>query len=374
MTVELQPFDHQVGGHNIVLQINKSTICKPYLDREVNFYNHLPEELKEFTPSFQGVIDVKCSSSNESFVFYSDIPQGTLDRCGCSLISSTYSEGNGPRRISYFNKPNQNQSSRLCNEKTKKDEDWSRKCIERHIKSWSINPCQKFIILGNLLEFCKQPCIMDLKMGTKQHAAIATEEKRKLLEERCATSTSSTLGFRINGSQMYKADGRTCISRDKYFGRKLDTSGVHSELYYFFHDGQRLRTEVVKMVKQKLKSLHNILSNQKTFCFLSCSLLILYDGASSNYTSQEDLKLEKNNDSRLSVCSGHPNSNDQEEQINLLESHSDWPCKADVRLIDFAHTLLKSDISGQVDGYDCGLLNGLQNLIKILDQILQKPV
>ncbi|KAJ8314045.1 hypothetical protein KUTeg_008606, partial [Tegillarca granosa] len=318
VTVELQPFDHQVGGHNIVLQINKSTICKPYLDREVNFYNHLPEELKEFTPSFQGVIEVKCSSSNESFVFYSDIPQGTLDRCGCSLLSSTYSEGNGPRRISYFNKPNQNQSSRLCNEKTKKDEDWSRKCIERHIK--------KFIILGNLLEFCKQPCIMDLKMGTKQHAAIATEEKRKLLEERCATSTSSTLGFRINGSQ------------------------------------------------QKLKSLHNILSNQKTFCFLSCSLLILYDGASSNYTSQEDLKLEKNNDSRLSVCSGHPNSNDQEEQINLLESLSDWPCKADVRLIDFAHTLLKSDISGQVDGYDCGLLNGLQNLIKILDQILQKPL
>lgn len=173
---------------------------------------------------------------------------------------------------------------------------------------------------------------------------------------------------------MYKADGRTCISRDKYFGRQLDTSGVHSELYHFFHDGQCLRRDVVKMVKQKLKSLHNILSNQKTFCFLSCSLLILYDSACFNQSSPKDPKLETNTDKRSNACSGHSNSNEQEGGIDLFDSNFDRACKADVRLIDFAHTLLKSDIGGQVDGYECGLLNGLQNLIKILEQILQKPV
>ena len=52
--VPLRPFKHQVGGHTCVLEITKSTICKPYIDREVWFYENEPEVLKEFTPKYLG--------------------------------------------------------------------------------------------------------------------------------------------------------------------------------------------------------------------------------------------------------------------------------------------------------------------------------
>lgn len=54
--VEVRPFKHQVGGHTCVLQVGGSTICKPYTDREVWFYEHVPESLKSFIPTYLGKI------------------------------------------------------------------------------------------------------------------------------------------------------------------------------------------------------------------------------------------------------------------------------------------------------------------------------
>jgi hypothetical protein len=46
---------------------------------------------------------------------------------------------------------------------------------------------------------------MDLKMGVRKYGPDdETEEKRKLLEDRYALSTSATLGFRLCGSQVSK--------------------------------------------------------------------------------------------------------------------------------------------------------------------------
>lgn len=51
----------QVGGHSLILEIDKNYICKPMVDREVYFYENLPDSLKPFTPTYKGTCTIKRS-------------------------------------------------------------------------------------------------------------------------------------------------------------------------------------------------------------------------------------------------------------------------------------------------------------------------
>lgn len=53
--VLLEPFVHQVGGHSCVLRFNDKTICKPLIQREHQFYETLPPEMRRFTPQYKGM-------------------------------------------------------------------------------------------------------------------------------------------------------------------------------------------------------------------------------------------------------------------------------------------------------------------------------
>ena len=50
----LEPFVHQVGGHSCVLRFNETTLCKPLVPREHQFYETLPAEMRKFTPQYKG--------------------------------------------------------------------------------------------------------------------------------------------------------------------------------------------------------------------------------------------------------------------------------------------------------------------------------
>uniref|UniRef100_A0A9L0KM40 Kinase n=1 Tax=Equus asinus TaxID=9793 RepID=A0A9L0KM40_EQUAS len=49
----LEPFVHQVGGHSCVLRFNETTLCKPLVPREHQFYETLPAEMRRFTPQYK---------------------------------------------------------------------------------------------------------------------------------------------------------------------------------------------------------------------------------------------------------------------------------------------------------------------------------
>ena len=54
--------------------------------------------------------------------------------------------------------------------------------------------CSDFMLLENITSRYHLPCILDLKMGTRQHGDDATDEKRHRQMAKCAASTSASLG------------------------------------------------------------------------------------------------------------------------------------------------------------------------------------
>ncbi|XP_039649845.1 inositol hexakisphosphate kinase 1-like, partial [Perca fluviatilis] len=253
--VPLEPFIHQVGGHTSMMRYDDHTVCKPLISREQRFYESLPPEMKEFTPEYKGVVMVCFESDSDGYINLvaypyvesnteggaaeheeRDLPEREQPRRKHSRRSlhrsssaSEHKEERPDRREAHDTDTSDSlaelKSPRL-DPKIHSDvpfqmldwnsglsseishNPWSLRCHKQQLSRMRSESKDrklfKFLLLENVVHHFSYPCILDLKMGTRQHGDDASEEKAARQIRKCEQSTSATLGVRVCGMQVSK--------------------------------------------------------------------------------------------------------------------------------------------------------------------------
>ncbi|XP_007460907.1 PREDICTED: inositol hexakisphosphate kinase 3 [Lipotes vexillifer] len=374
--VPLEPFLHQVGGHLSVLKYDEYTVCKPLISQEQRFYESLPLAMKRFTPQYKGTITVhlrkdsrghlslvanplkevrgpfQVSTESAAVAIWQTLQQTTSSSSALPLpqwqqtqLAHSLKESPATALLRSELQPKAQVPSLVEDVNGNHTErrsfnPWGLHCHQAHLSrlcaEYPENKRHRFLLLENVVSQYKHPCILDLKMGTRQHGDDASEEKKARHMTKCARSTSACLGVRICGMQVYQTDKKHFLFKDKYYGRKLSVEGFRQALYQFLHDGTRLRMELLEPIQHQLRALLSVIRSQSSYRFYSSSLLIIYDG-----------------------------------QEILQTPHGSNVVKVDIRMIDFAHTTYKGSRNEHTtyDGPDPGYIFGLENLIQILQDI-----
>ena len=187
---------------------------------------------------------------------------------------------------------------------------------------------QIFLVLENLLSPFERPCVLDLKLGTRQHADNADPEKKRKAIKKCAQTTSKDLGLRCCGMRVYFLE--ECRKWDKAYGKLLTAENFNEAIESFFDNGSGIRVDAMAAIEEKLAEFRSVLNGIDGFRFYSSSLLLIYDGDESNP-------------------------------------------RVDVRMIDFARATIPSAPRGPAgrgdEGPDVGALFGVDNLLERMKQV-----
>ncbi|KAL1129083.1 hypothetical protein AAG570_013614 [Ranatra chinensis] len=402
-----------------MLCLDEATVCKPVVEKELEFYECLPGELHPFTPEYYGVIKVKVLPDGEYISLVGTAPNNYTPKLSSNFKRLRFRRSGSLEQD--VGAAGMFEEDAGCNSHATATgmNPWVFRCHRDHLATLAAtieakNTPQNFLVLENLTWKFRLPCILDLKMGTRQYDDNDSLAKRQRKMVKVVTTTSGKLGVRVGGMQVYQVTSGRFLCRNKFYGRTLSAGGFSAAVRHFLHDGTRLRVEVLPPLIRRLEALVDVLENQTSLRLYTTSLLLLYEGepvqqptdklrekresmerSSSLEDRAEDIDsdgsssgLERSSssgslsailvgkevvtpeDRRGTAATSARKMNRRRSSSCCTEEISAEEPLTDVRIIDFAHSTHKGMSDSVVySGPDNGFLFGLENMIAILKSI-----
>ncbi|KAI6207731.1 Kinase [Aphelenchoides besseyi] len=328
-------FPHQVGGHFGLLRC-ENHVLKPLNQREFAFYSQLNGRLSPFSAKFCGRIRVGLESTKDGVVLMTT--ESRLDCHSNQQLNKSESEEEEEKPLvenSLFSLTFRLQNRRVQVEQATQANLWAVQCQTKVVQKLvdaieqTHRGQQSFILLEDVVSNFNCPCVIDLKLGIRQHGDDADEQKKLTQILKCSESTSLKYGIRLVGMQMFDRSVGDFIYVNKYEGRRMSKIQLGKTLALFFVAAGYERT---KRLLDQLYKLKQLIESLPGFRFFSSSLLIAYDGRPSSNSSDVVIKM-----------------------------------------IDFANATFSRFLSDkQYEGVDDGYLLGVNSLIGIVNGILEE--